>query len=42
VIGTAVMTFVRGRLVARDGRPVEEPGWGRWLPGAGAAAAERA
>ena len=36
VVGTPVMTFVRGRLVARDGRPVGEPGWGRWLPGAGA------
>ena len=36
VIGTPVMTFVRGRLVARDGRPAGEPGWGRWLPGAGA------
>jgi dihydroorotase (multifunctional complex type) len=34
--GAAVMTFVRGRLVARDGRPLGEPGWGRWLPGAGA------
>jgi dihydroorotase (multifunctional complex type) len=37
VTGVPVMTFVRGRLAARDGRPVEEPGWGRWLPGAGAA-----
>ncbi|HET7266272.1 MAG TPA: dihydroorotase family protein [bacterium] len=36
VIGTPAMTFVRGRLVARDGRGVGEPGWGRWLPGAGA------
>jgi dihydroorotase-like cyclic amidohydrolase len=36
VIGSPVMTFVRGRLVARDGRPAGEPGWGRWLPGAGA------
>jgi len=35
VTGAPVMTFVRGRLVARDGRPVEEPGWGRWLPGPG-------
>jgi dihydroorotase-like cyclic amidohydrolase len=35
VIGVPVMTFVRGRLVARDGRPAGEPGWGRWLPGAG-------
>jgi len=30
------MTFVRGRLGARDGRPIGEHGWGRWLPGAGA------
>jgi dihydroorotase len=36
VTGAPVMTFVRGRLVARDGRPVADPGWGRWLPGAGA------
>ena len=36
VIGVPVMTFVRGQLVAHDGRPVAEPGWGRWLPGAGA------
>jgi len=38
VVGGPVMTFSRGRLVARDGRPQGEPGWGRWLPGAGAAA----
>ena len=36
VVGGPVMTFCRGRLVARDGRPQGEPGWGRWLPGAGA------
>lgn len=36
VKGLPVMTFVRGRLVARDGRPVGEPGWGRFLPGPGA------
>ena len=36
VIGAPVMTFVRGRLVARDGRVVAEPGWGRFLAGAGA------
>jgi len=29
VRGRAVMTFVRGRLVARDGKPLGEPGWGR-------------
>jgi len=37
VVGRPTMTFCRGRLVARDGRPQGEPGWGRWLPGAGAA-----
>lgn len=31
-----VMTFVRGRLVAKDGRPVADPGWGVFLPGRGA------
>jgi dihydroorotase (multifunctional complex type) len=36
VVGGPVMTFSRGRLVAQDGRPLGEPGWGRWLPGAGA------
>ena len=35
VVGGPVMTFCRGRLVARDGRPQGDPGWGRWLPGAG-------
>lgn len=39
VTGVPVMTFCRGRLVARDGRPQGEPGWGRWLPGAGAGTA---
>jgi len=29
VQGRPVMTFVRGRLVAREGRPTGEPGWGR-------------
>lgn len=37
VRGRPVMTFSRGRLVAQDGRPVGEPGWGRFLPGPGAA-----
>jgi len=41
VVGGPVMTFCRGRLVARDGRPQGEPGWGRWLPGMGAAPAAR-
>jgi dihydroorotase-like cyclic amidohydrolase len=31
VVGQPVMTFVRGRLVAEDRRPVGEPGWGRWV-----------
>lgn len=36
VRGCPVLTFSRGRLVAREGRPVGEPGWGRFLPGPGA------
>jgi dihydroorotase (multifunctional complex type) len=36
VTGRPVMTFSRGRLVARDGHPLGEPGWGEFLPGAGA------
>jgi dihydroorotase (multifunctional complex type) len=35
VQGGPVMTFSRGRLVAKDGRPQGQPGWGQWLPGAG-------
>lgn len=35
VVGGPVMTFSKGRLVAKDGRPEGEPGWGRWLPGQG-------
>ncbi len=31
VQGRLVMTFVRGRLVAREGRPIGEPGWGKLL-----------
>ena len=38
VKGLPVMTFVRGRLVAREGRPAIEPGWGRFVPGPGARA----
>jgi dihydroorotase (multifunctional complex type) len=34
--GRPVATYSRGRLVARDGRPVGEPGWGRFIPGPGA------
>jgi len=37
--GRPVMTFVRGRLVAREGKPTGEPGWGRLVTraeGAGA------
>jgi allantoinase len=33
--GRVVKTFVRGRLVAEDGRAVIDPGWGRFLPGPG-------
>ncbi len=36
VVGGPVMTFSRGRLVAKGGQPQGEPGWGRWLPGPGA------
>lgn len=35
VRGEAVMTFVRGRLVAEAGRPVSEPGWGRFVSRSG-------
>ncbi len=38
VKGRVVMTFVRGQLVAQDGRPLGEPGHGRFLPGPGARA----
>jgi dihydroorotase-like cyclic amidohydrolase len=37
VVGGPVMTFSRGRLVARDDMPQGEPGWGHWLSGAGEA-----
>ncbi|MBV9174422.1 MAG: dihydroorotase family protein [Chloroflexi bacterium] len=36
VTGRVVKTFCRGRLVAEDGRPVAEPGYGRFLAGPGA------
>jgi allantoinase len=36
VKGLPVKTFVRGHLVAEDGRPVAKPGWGQFLPGPGA------
>lgn len=36
VKGLPVKTFVRGHLVAEDGKPVAEPGWGQFLPGPGA------
>lgn len=29
VVGMPVMTMVRGKVVARDGEPAAEPGWGR-------------
>ncbi len=31
VRGRPLMTFVRGRLVAEEGRPVGEPGWGTFV-----------
>lgn len=31
VRGAVVRTYVRGRLVANEGRPVADPGWGRWV-----------
>jgi len=30
--GAVVRTYVRGRLVAEEGRVVADPGWGRWVP----------
>lgn len=36
VKGLPVKTFVRGQLVAADGQPVAQPGWGQFLPGPGA------
>jgi allantoinase len=36
VKGVPVMTFVRGRMVAQDGKAAIEPGWGEFLPGPGA------
>jgi dihydroorotase (multifunctional complex type) len=36
--GRAVQTFLRGRLVASEGRVLAEPGDGRFLPGPGARA----
>jgi dihydroorotase (multifunctional complex type) len=35
VKGRVLMTFCRGRLVAQEGRPVAEPGFGRFLVGRG-------
>jgi dihydroorotase-like cyclic amidohydrolase len=36
VRGQVLQTYVRGHLVAEEGRSVAEPGWGRFLPGPGA------
>jgi allantoinase len=36
VKGLPVKTYVRGHLVADNGKPVAEPGWGKFLPGPGA------
>lgn len=35
VKGLPVRTYVRGRLVAADGKPVGELGWGEFVPGPG-------
>jgi dihydroorotase (multifunctional complex type) len=35
VKGRVLMTFCRGQLVAREGRPIGEPGFGQFLPGPG-------
>jgi dihydroorotase-like cyclic amidohydrolase len=35
VRGRVIGSFVRGKLVATEGRPVVEPGWGRFIPGPG-------
>jgi allantoinase len=35
VKGLPVMTFVRGRLVAKEGEPVIDPGWGEFVKGPG-------
>jgi dihydroorotase len=36
VRGLPLKTFVRGNLVAENGKPVGRPGWGQFLPGPGA------
>jgi len=36
VHGRVIATYLRGRLVAREGRPVADPGYGIFLPGPGA------
>jgi dihydroorotase (multifunctional complex type) len=36
VVGAPVAVWCRGRLVAREGRPQGEAGWGQWVPGPGA------
>jgi dihydroorotase (multifunctional complex type) len=38
--GRAVRTYLRGRLAAEEDRVLAEPGWGRFLPGAGAGGAD--
>src|SRR6185503_13474812 len=37
-VGGAIATYVRGRLVAGDRTPVADPGWGRFVAGAGSQA----
>lgn len=36
VTGRVLQTFVRGRLVAQNGAPVGDPGWGQFVSGPGA------
>jgi len=38
LVGRAVRTYLRGKLIAADRTPLAEPGFGRFLPGPGAAA----
>lgn len=33
VRGTPVLTMVRGKIVAENGKPIGEPGWGKYIPG---------
>jgi dihydroorotase-like cyclic amidohydrolase len=35
VTGRPIRTYVRGKLVANEGKPMTDAGWGRFLPGPG-------